>query len=225
LSRLRIALAALMLLACTPSAFAAGIAPVTGDHAPGGGRPVRPAHPSPSHAEVLHRERIAAYRAYLLARHAGWQVGVRVAPPLGIRRAHTVAGLRRLRHAWLVRLWRYHRITHRRGAVVHAALGQLGTPYRWGGASPGGFDCSGLVVWSYSRIGVRLPHSTSSLIRLGRSVRRSAIRPGDLVFTRGGGHVGIYIGRGLVEAAPHSGARVDREPLSSWWIDAIRRIL
>ena len=124
-----------------------------------------------------------------------------------------------------MRLWSYQRITHRRATVVRAALGQLGTPYRWGGARPGGFDCSGLVVWSYGRIGMRLPHSTSGLIRMGRSVRRSAIRPGDLVFTYGGGHVGIYIGHGLVEAAPHSGARVDREPLSSWWIVAIRRII
>lgn len=217
-----------MLLACTPSAFAAGLSPVTGDHSPGGGRPAPPPRPAPaavSHAEVLHRERVAAYRAYLAARQAGWQVGVRVAPPLRIRRAHTVATLRRARHAWLVRLWSYRRITHRRGTVVRAALGQLGTPYRWGGASPGGFDCSGLVVWSYGRIGMRLPHSTTSLIRMGRSVRRSSIRPGDLVFTFGGGHVGIYIGHGLIEAAPHSGARVDREPLSSWWIVAIRRII
>jgi hypothetical protein len=214
-----------MLLVCTPPAFAAGLAPITGDHSPGGGRPVRPARPSSSRAELLHRERVAAYRAYLLARRAGWQVGVRVAPPLGIRRAHTLAGLRRLRHGWLVRLWHYQQITHRRSAVVRAALAQLGTPYRWGGASPGGFDCSGLVVWSYGRIGMHLPHSTSSLIHVGRAVGRSGIRPGDLVFTFGGGHVGIYVGHGLVEAAPHSGARVDREPLSSWWIVAIRRII
>src|SRR5262245_52911440 len=55
--------------------------------------------------------------------------------------------------------------------VIHAALGQLGVPYRYGGGSPSsGFDCSGLVAWSFARIGLHLPHSSYMLAHLGRTV-------------------------------------------------------
>jgi cell wall-associated NlpC family hydrolase len=89
------------------------------------------------------------------------------------------------------------------------ALRAVGVPYRWGGASPAaGFDCSGLVYWAYGRLGIELPHSSYALHELGRPVARSKMKAGDLIFFSGLGHVGIYIGRGRMVHAPHSGSRV-----------------
>jgi len=88
------------------------------------------------------------------------------------------------------------------------AVREVGVPYRWGGASPAGFDCSGLVYWAYGRLGIELPHSSYSLYDQGRQVARSRMKRGDLLFFSGLGHVGIYIGRGRMVHAPHSGSRV-----------------
>jgi cell wall-associated NlpC family hydrolase len=86
----------------------------------------------------------------------------------------------------------------------------VGVPYRWGGTSPsGGFDCSGLVYWAYRHVGVALPHSSYALAQVGRPVRRSRLRPGDLLFFYGFGHVGLYVGRGRMVHAPHTGRRVE----------------
>lgn len=89
--------------------------------------------------------------------------------------------------------------------AVRLARQQLGVPYRWGGSSPSGFDCSGLVSWVYGRLGVGLPHNAAALYGVGRRVRLSSMRPGDLVFFSGLGHVGIYIGGGQFVHAPHTG--------------------
>jgi cell wall-associated NlpC family hydrolase len=87
------------------------------------------------------------------------------------------------------------------------ALQAVGVPYRWGGASPGaGFDCSGLVYWTYGRLGIEVPHSSYALYDRGRRVTR--MKAGDLLFFSGLGHVGIYVGNGRMVHAPHSGARV-----------------
>jgi cell wall-associated NlpC family hydrolase len=93
--------------------------------------------------------------------------------------------------------------------AARLALEAVGAPYRWGGASRAGFDCSGLVMWAFGRIGVRLPHNAWSQSRLGRPVRRARLRPGDLLFFHEFGHVGIYIGRGRMVHAPQSGERVE----------------
>jgi cell wall-associated NlpC family hydrolase len=103
---------------------------------------------------------------------------------------------------------RIHKVTLGERAV-RIALEAVGAPYRWGGASPAsGLDCSGLVRWAYGRVGISLPHSSYALYGRGRYVRRSRMRPGDLVFFSGLGHVGMYIGRGRMVHAPHSGSRV-----------------
>jgi cell wall-associated NlpC family hydrolase len=103
---------------------------------------------------------------------------------------------------------RIHKVTLGERAV-RIALKAVGVPYRWGGASPAsGFDCSGLVRWAYGRVGISLPHSSYALYARGRYVRRSRMRPGDLVFFSGLGHVGMYVGRGRMVHAPHSGSRV-----------------
>jgi cell wall-associated NlpC family hydrolase len=71
------------------------------------------------------------------------------------------------------------------------------------------------VTWVYGRLGVSLPHNAAALYGVGRPVRRSALRPGDLVFFRGLGHVGLYIGRGRMIHAPQSGRRVEIQPLAA----------
>jgi cell wall-associated NlpC family hydrolase len=93
--------------------------------------------------------------------------------------------------------------------VVAYARHFLGVPYRWGGSSPStGFDCSGLVRFVYGHFGIPLPHSSWGDLAHGRRVTRHALRPGDLVFFYGAGHVGIYAGGGHFIDAPHTGARV-----------------
>lgn len=90
--------------------------------------------------------------------------------------------------------------------AIAAAQSQLGVPYVWGGASPGGgFDCSGLTMWAYGRAGISLPHYTGAQERVGRVVPLSQIQPGDLVFYWNGGHVALYVGGGSVIHAPHTG--------------------
>ena len=96
------------------------------------------------------------------------------------------------------------------------ALEAVGVPYRWGGTSPAsGFDCSGLVYWAYGRLGLAVPHSSYALYSRGRWVPRSRMKPGDVLFFSGLGHVGIYIGRGRMVHAPHSGTNVQVASLRS----------
>ena len=98
--------------------------------------------------------------------------------------------------------------------AAKTALRAVGVPYRWGGSSPaGGFDCSGLVYWAYGRLGISVPHSSYALYGLGRNVPRSRLKPGDVLFFSGLGHVGLYIGRGRMVHAPQSGRTVEIVPL------------
>jgi cell wall-associated NlpC family hydrolase len=93
-----------------------------------------------------------------------------------------------------------------------------GVRYVYGGSSPrSGFDCSGFVRYVYAHFGVPLAHSTYAQFDLGRRVSRSSLRPGDLVFFDGEGHVGIYIGNGRFIHAPHTGTRVRIETLAGWY--------
>jgi cell wall-associated NlpC family hydrolase len=91
--------------------------------------------------------------------------------------------------------------------VLAYARAQIGKPYVWAAAGPGGFDCSGLVMASFGRAGIKLPHQTGGLIGRGRAVSRAQLRPGDLVFPSSG-HVGIYIGNNQMIHAPHPGDHV-----------------
>jgi cell wall-associated NlpC family hydrolase len=97
--------------------------------------------------------------------------------------------------------------------AVALARSQLGVPYVYGGASPDGFDCSGLVMWVYGRLGISLPHNAAALFGVGRPVSLIHLRPGDLVFFPGLGHVGIYIGGGRMIHAPQTGRNVEIEAL------------
>lgn len=101
--------------------------------------------------------------------------------------------------------------------VAKIALREVGVPYRWGGESPSGFDCSGLVRWSYLRVGIALPHSSYALASFGRGVSRGHMRPGDVLLFDGHGHVGLYIGRGRMVHAPYTGRDVEVVPLAGWY--------
>jgi cell wall-associated NlpC family hydrolase len=100
--------------------------------------------------------------------------------------------------------------------VVVYARHQVGVAYSWGGASPAaGFDCSGLVYAAYRSIGWRIPRSSWDQLRAGRSVRFARLRPGDLLFTEGGGHVQLVVSKRSAVSAPQTGGRVRYVPLAS----------
>jgi cell wall-associated NlpC family hydrolase len=100
--------------------------------------------------------------------------------------------------------------------AVEVALEAVGTPYRWGGESPvSGFDCSGLVRWAYGRVGIDLPHNSYALYGEGRRVSSSGMKPGDILFFEGLGHVGLYLGRGNMVHAPETGRSVEVVRLST----------
>jgi len=112
--------------------------------------------------------------------------------------------------------------------LVRFARRYLGVRYVYGGVSPRtGFDCSGFTRFVYAHFGIALPHFAAGQFALGRSVSRTALRPGDLVFFDGLGHVGLYLGGGLFIHAPHTGARVEISSLSGWYLarfDGARRV-
>jgi peptidoglycan DL-endopeptidase CwlO len=98
--------------------------------------------------------------------------------------------------------------------ALKAALTRIGSPYVWAAAGPTAFDCSGLVVWAYKQVGISLMHFTGDLWNEGEHVSKSELAPGDLVFFFADlGHVGIYIGNGLMVDAPTFGQNVQVQPV------------
>jgi len=108
--------------------------------------------------------------------------------------------------------------------VVAYAKNFIGVPYVWGGTSPSGFDCSGFVQYVYRHFGVSLPRTTYSQVAMGRSVSRSELVPGDLVFFRSAGHVGIYVGNETYIHAPQTGRTISIDNMASRSLYAARRI-
>jgi cell wall-associated NlpC family hydrolase len=127
------------------------------------------------------------------------------------RALHARRRTARLRRVRLRVVWR-----RARNRVVMTAWRGVGVPYRWGGSSRSGFDCSGLTRWVYRHVGVSLPHYSVAQWSYGRRVSRRALAPGDLLFFSGLGHVGVYLGRGAVIHAPHAGAPVRFERMRGW---------
>jgi len=107
-------------------------------------------------------------------------------------------------------------------AALAVALDMVGKPYRYGGASPGGFDCSGLVYYSYRRAGIEVPRTTTEQYRQSEHLKLANLQPGDLIFfkisRRKPSHVGIYVGDGRFIHAPSRGKRVAYASLSDpYW--------
>ena len=118
---------------------------------------------------------------------------------------HDPSGGSQTRHRRLQKLTR---------RVVSYARHQVGIAYSWGGASPTtGFDCSGLVYAAYRSIGWKLPRSSWDQLRAGRAVGSARLRPGDLLFTEGGGHVQLVVSTSAAISAPQTGERVRYVPL------------
>ncbi|MFD8144331.1 NlpC/P60 family protein [Streptomyces sp. NPDC059708] len=109
-------------------------------------------------------------------------------------------------------------------AAVMAARAALGKPYVWGSTGPSGFDCSGLMVWSYRQAGVSLPRTSQAQRHAGRQVPLSQAQPGDLVTYRSdASHVGMYVGNGQVIHAPYPGARVRYDPVGMMPVSSVTR--
>ncbi|WP_229803257.1 C40 family peptidase [Planobispora rosea] len=95
------------------------------------------------------------------------------------------------------------------------ALTQQLKPYVWGAEGPNGFDCSGLVMWAYQKVGISLPHYTGDQWTAGTRISKEQLRPGDLVFFYSDlHHVGIYIGGGLMVHAPRTGDVIHIAPIA-----------
>ncbi|MDQ5841092.1 MAG: C40 family peptidase [Chloroflexota bacterium] len=112
--------------------------------------------------------------------------------------------------------------------AVTFALAQRGKPYLWGGTGPDGYDCSGLMLQAWVRAGHRLGRTTWDQIKAGTPTSQSALQPGDLLLTPGSdgtlaspGHVGMFIGHGLVIHAPRTGDVIKVVTFSSFTANGI----
>lgn len=116
--------------------------------------------------------------------------------------------------------------------VCDMAMSFLGTPYRFGGASPSGFDCSGLVHYVYREVGVDLPRNSRDQSRAGSAATLRTMLRGDLIFFKIDrdivSHVGIYVGRGEFVHAPGTGKYIRVDSIDNpWWrkrVKAVRRV-
>ena len=112
--------------------------------------------------------------------------------------------------------------------VIRRAMSQLGVPYSWGGGNAAGpsrgidsgagtvgFDCSGLVLYAFAGVGIKLPHYSGSQYKMGRQIPASQMRRGDVIFYGPGGsqHVTIYLGNGQMIEAPYTGSVVKISPV------------
>jgi len=108
-------------------------------------------------------------------------------------------------------------------SIVNYAYNFIGVPYVWGGKSPSGFDCSGFTSYVYNAFGYGIGGTTYVQIGSGTSVSYNDLQPGDLVFTNGVGHVGIYVGGGQMIHAPRTGRNVEVGPI--YGFSSARRVL
>jgi len=119
-------------------------------------------------------------------------------------------------------------------AAITFALAQVGKPYVWGGTGPDGWDCSGLMMMAYRAAGITIPRGSIAQSTIGLPIYDiNRLQPGDLLFVPGSdgtvtapGHVGMYLGQGILVEAPHSGLQVRLSSLAGYWrtnLAAIRR--
>ncbi|WP_461023974.1 C40 family peptidase [Thalassiella azotivora] len=105
-------------------------------------------------------------------------------------------------------------------AVLEIAARYVGTPYRYGGTTPSGFDCSGFTQYVYAQVGINLPRTSGAQADFGRRVSASEARPGDLVWTEG--HIGIYAGGNMMYDAPRTGKSVSKREI--WYTPTFIRV-
>jgi cell wall-associated NlpC family hydrolase len=114
----------------------------------------------------------------------------------------------------------------RNATAARLATRYLGAPYVWAGSSPSGFDCSGLVMYAFGKVGVAIPHNAAQQFRLGTPVDRDRLMPGDVVFFNQLRHNGIYLGDGRFVHATRPGgvkmARLDGDWFRTRWVGARR---
>jgi cell wall-associated NlpC family hydrolase len=103
----------------------------------------------------------------------------------------------------------------------------LGTPYKWGGQGPGGFDCSGLIYWAMQQAGLKAPPRLSQQqLAGGRREDFSQLQAGDFIGYDGGGHIAVYLGNNQLIEAPHTGLNVrirdvtNYDKQNGWGVDA-----
>jgi cell wall-associated NlpC family hydrolase len=109
----------------------------------------------------------------------------------------------------------------RGSSVLAIAARYVGIPYRYGGTTPRGFDCSGFTGYVYRQLGVKLPRTANQQLGATKRISRSAARPGDLVFMTSGGrayHVGIYAGKNMMYDSPRSGKTLQKRKI---WTSAV----
>ena len=110
--------------------------------------------------------------------------------------------------------------------AVTAAMAQVGTPYRYGGAAPGGFDCSGLVQFAFKRAGISLPRTAAAQATVGKPVGLDNLQPGDLLFFyRPVDHVVVYVGNGKIAEASEPGKPVHVRKLYTNGFVGARRVI
>ncbi len=112
--------------------------------------------------------------------------------------------------------------------VIRRAMGVIGTPYSWGGGTANGpsngidsgagtvgFDCSGLILYAFAGVGIKLPHYSGSQYNMGRKIPSAEMRRGDVIFYGPGGsqHVTLYLGNGQMLEAPYTGSTVKVSPV------------
>ncbi|MFF0061989.1 NlpC/P60 family protein [Streptomyces sp. NPDC005279] len=113
----------------------------------------------------------------------------------------------------------------RAAVAVRAARSAVGRPYVWGANGPSGFDCSGLMQWSYAQAGVGLPRTSQAQRYAGRQVSLAEARPGDLVAYRSdASHIAMYMGNGQVVHAPYPGAPVRYDPVRMMPVSSVTRV-
>ncbi len=124
--------------------------------------------------------------------------------------------------------------TAKGNAISKTAQSQIGKYYKFGGTSPKtGFDCSGLIMWSYNKHGISMPRNTKQQATVGKKVTSKKAKPGDIVvfrskYTSSGYHTGIYIGNNKFVHSPKTGSKIRIESFNSYWkpkISSFRRVV
>ncbi|OES45169.1 C40 family peptidase [Domibacillus iocasae] len=106
-------------------------------------------------------------------------------------------------------------------ATIAEAKEHIGTPYKFGGTTPSGFDCSGFIQYAHKQTGYSLPRTAAEMYKKGKAVSKANMEPGDLMFfttyKKGASHVGIYLGNNqFIHASSSKGVTIDKTSNSYW---------